>query len=459
MIRGLLPLLISEDLDVIQPTSCCRALGTAGAYCDNCDLLLGLEGLHVLEVDRGQELLTVTVESTPGPVGCPACGVVAESLGRRTVRLVDAPCFTTPVVLLWRKRRYRCREDACEKVTFTEQDGDLARSRGLLTTRAARWAIAQIRSEHASVQGVARQLGVRWRTVWSAIEPILAAAADDESRFVGVSTLGVDEHVWHHVSTKAPEDGGRGPKELTGMVDLTVDENGQVRARLLDLVQGRTKAAYADWLTQRGKEFTAGVDVATLDPFQGYKSAIDEELADATAVLDAFHVVALGTKCVDEVRRRVQQDTTGHRGRKGDPLYGIQNILRAGAENLTDKQRGRIERAFAAHEAHETVDLTWQCAQQLRSAYKQTDKAEGRKIAERIVDSFPSCPIPEVARLGRTLRKWREAFLAYFDTGATNGGTEAINGLIELHRRIARGLTNFENYRLRMLLIGGGLNL
>jgi transposase len=107
------------------------------------------------------------------------------------------------------------------------------------------------------------------------------------------------------------------------MVDLTVDGNGQVRARLLDLVQGRTKAAYADWLDERGEPFKAGVEVATLDPFQGSKSAIDDELADATAVLDAFHVVALGTKCVDEVRRRVQQTTTGHRGRKGDPLYGI----------------------------------------------------------------------------------------------------------------------------------------
>nr|WP_269813637.1 ISL3 family transposase [Ornithinimicrobium sediminis] len=404
-------------------------------------------------------MLTLTVESAMVPTGCPACGVVAESLGRRTVRLVDAPCFSTPVVLLWRKRRYRCREDLCEVVTFTEQDPDLARPRGLLTSRAARWAITQIRREHASVQGVARQLGVRWRTVWEAIKPILTTAADDETRFSGVSTLGVDEHVWHHVSTKPPEDGGRGPKELTGMVDLTVDEHGQVRARLLDLVQGRTKAAYADWLEARGSEFTAGVDVATLDPFQGYKSAIDDELADATAVLDAFHVVALGTKCVDEVRRRVQQDTTGHRGRKGDPLYGIQTILRAGAENLTDKQRGRIERAFAAHEAHDEVDLTWQAAQLLRSAYKTTDKPEGKKIAERIVASFPTCPIPEIARLGRTLRTWKEAFLAYFDTGATNGGTEAINGLIELHRRIARGLTNFENYRLRMLLIGGGLNL
>jgi len=75
-----------------------------------------------------------------------------------------------------------------------------------------------------------------------------------------------------------------------------------------------------------------------------------------------------------------------------------------------------------------------------------------------VLASYVSCPIPEVARLGRTLKQWRTEFLGYFDTsGANNGGTEAINGLIELHRRIARGFRNRENCRLRMLLIGGGL--
>ena len=72
--------------------------------------------------------------------------------------------------------------------------------------------------------------------------------------------------------------------------------------------------------------------------------------------------------------------------------------------------------------------------------------------------SFITCPIPEVKRLGKTLTTWRAEFLGYFDTaGASNGGTEAVNGLIELHRRIARGFRNRDNYRLRMLLIGGGL--
>lgn len=65
-------------------------------------------------------------------------------------------------------------------------------------------------------------------------------------------------------------------------------------------------------------------------------ASIEDQLEDATPVLDAFHVVKLGTAVVDEVRHQVQQDTLGHRGRKGDPLFGIQTILRAGAEHLTE---------------------------------------------------------------------------------------------------------------------------
>ena len=55
----------------------------------------------------------------------------------------------------------------------------------------------------------------------------------------------------------------------------------------------------------------------------------------------------------------------------------------------------------------------------------------GRHLAERRVDSLHTCPIAEVARLGRTLRQWRSQILAYFSTGrVNNGGTEAINLLI-----------------------------
>ena len=139
---------------------------------------------------------------------------------------------------------------------------------------------------------------------------------------------------------------------------------------------------------------------------------------------------------------------------------GVRNLLRAGKEHVTDRQKARLETAFTADDRHVEIEVAWQCAQQLRSVYHQPGHPAGRKIPEMILASFPSCPIPDIARLGRTLNQWRDAFLAYFTTGgANNGGTESINGLIELARRIVRGFREPDNYRLRMLLIGGALRI
>ena len=168
---------------------------------------------------------------------------------------------------------------------------------------------------------------------------------------------------------------------------------------------------YKTWLDQRGKAFKGNIEVATLDPFRGYKNAIDDKLADATAVLDAFHVVALAGHAVDEIRRRLQQETLGHRGRSGDPLYGIRNVLRCAAERLTDKQRARLNAAIAADERHDAVHVAWQCAQKVRAAYAHPDPTRGRELAEQVVAGFPSARSPKSHALdgpsnnGRT-RSW-----------------------------------------------------
>jgi Transposase len=102
------------------------------------------------------------------------------------------------------------------------------------------------------------------------------------------------------------------------------------------------------------------------------------------------------------------------------------------------------------------VNVTWQCYQQLRSVYHAIP-AKGREIAIKVLDSFHTCPIPEVARLGRTLRAWRAQVLAYFDThGVSNGATEAINLIIEKVCRLAHGFKDFDHYRLRIMLAADG---
>jgi len=91
-----------------EPTGCVRCCVRGDSYCDRCDLLVGLPGLHVIKIVRHDPGLVVTVESPPVPMGCPQCGVIAASHGRRSVVLVDAPAFGRPVRIEWRKRMWRC---------------------------------------------------------------------------------------------------------------------------------------------------------------------------------------------------------------------------------------------------------------------------------------------------------------------------------------------------------------
>ena len=395
-----------------HPTCCCSV---SLNRCDRCDLLVGLEGFHLVAAARREYGLMLDIESCDRRAGCPGCGVIAQGHGRVVVEVIDAPWAGVPVRIRWFKRRWICRETTCQIATFSEQNHSMCAPRARLGVRAIRWAIRQLRFAGATILGLARQLGTTWNTVWSHIKPCLQAASDDPARFTGIRVLGVDEHVWHHQDRRH-----RGPRELTGIVDLTCGEE-HPTARLLDLVPGRSGTVYKNWLEERGEDFRSGIQIATLDPFQGYKNAIDDQLQDATSVLDAFHIVKLAGDALDEVRRRVQQDTTGHRGRKGDPLYQIRKLCRASRDRLTKRQQERLREAFTADEAHISVEVAYHCAQQVRDVFHQATPAQGRRLAAHLIERLPTCPIPEIARLGRTLRKWKDAFLAYFDTaGAGN---------------------------------------
>lgn len=423
----------------------CRC-GAPARWCSRADALFNADGMHVLEARVGHRKLVITVETGAEATGCPACGVVPVGHGRRRVEAADAPCFGMPVLIVWLKRVWRCAERECPQLTWSEEH-ELIAPRAVLTSRAIGWATDALAHDDTTVSALARHLKVGWHTLWRAVHREASRRTSDPGRTTGVRTLGVDEHIWR------PSHPGR-DRAVTAMVDLTRDSEGRLHARLIDVVPGRSGIAYANWLKAQQREFLAGIEHAALDPFRGYANAIRDELPDAVAVLDAFHVVKLGTQVVDEVRRRVQQETLQRRGHKDDPLYKIRGLLRHGVENLTARQQDRLETGLRRGDPNGEVELSWQCYQRLRQAYRAKLPVEGRRIAQKIIDSWRSCPVPEIARLGRTLRQWRQQVLAYFATkGVSNGGTEAINLLIEKTRRLAHGFRNFNNYRLRILLV------
>ncbi len=94
------------------------------------------------------------------------------------------------------------------------------------------------------------------------------------------------------------------------IIDLTGIRDGTGPARLLDMVEGRSKQAFKTWLADRPQAWRDAVDVVAMDGFTGFKTATTEELPDAVAVMDPFLVVRLAGDALDRCRRRVQQNST-----------------------------------------------------------------------------------------------------------------------------------------------------
>jgi transposase len=336
-----------------------------------------------------------------------------------------------------------CSRSPSAKATWTEQS-PLVEPGGLLTVRAGVEICRLVGAEGMSVAAAARSFGVSWATAMARVRRHGQPLVDGVDRVATTASLGVDETVFQHSNPR------RWTGYVTGFVDLD-------RGLLLDVVAGRSGRVVADWLEARPDEWLAGVTVAAIDAFRGHATALAAGLPAATLVMDCFHAVALANRCVDAVRRRVNNETLGHRGRRDDPLYRIRRVCLVGAERLNERGWERLIAGIEVGDPSGHLGAAWIGKEELRRVYAARSEEAARRALTRF---YAHCAdhddVPEVLRLAKTLSARQDQILAYHRTGrASNGPTEAVNLLIEKTRRIGHGFRNFDNNRLRWLLACG----
>lgn len=405
--------------------------------------LLGLPGMRVLYVWEFADERHVHIETVEQVVPCTECGQQATSGGRPKVHVRDLPTAGKATRLVWHKREWRCRD--CRS-SWRETRPDIP-PRAALTVRARYDAARQVGEQRRAVAEVARTFGVSWDTVMRAVNEVAAVKFAEQgiatTQTRPVAAFGVDEKVMNRARLL------RRRTFVTVLVDLA---DGTV----LDVVEGRSKAVLTGWLSKQTDTWRDGVRIAALDPAAPYRAALTDPrvgLANAQLVVDRFHIVKLANKALDDCRRRVQNETYGHRGRAGEPLYRTRKLLVMSWDNVDERGRERLAQALAEGDRYDEVGCAHMAKELLAEIYRAPDRFAARRRLELFFDWAAEVDVPEVTRLATTIDRWRHEVMAFFTTGrASSGPVEAANGEIEQIDRVARGFRNFRNYRTRILL-------
>lgn len=413
-----------------------------------CELVVGLPDIDVIGVDDpGPGRLVVVVEPREQRPVCERCGTQAWVKDRREVDLVDLPAFDQCVILRVVRTRWRCPRFWCGVGSWTIEHPEIAPAGHRLTTRAGRWVCEQVGRYARSVSEVADGLGCDWHTVNDAVVAYGEALIDtDGDRIPIVRALSLDETLFKR------EGRWRTQRWSTQLVDARTGQ-------LLNVVQGRDSSAPAAWLADRDPEWLGRIRWAVMDLSGPYRATFDTMIPDAEIVADPFHVIKHANSKLDECRRRVQNETLGHRGRKNDPLYRCRRLLLKAHERLDGRGDIKLQGLLRAGDPHGEVAFAWHAKEAVRFFYDIPNPVwAGRYLDELAADLQDDQFPPEVRSLGRTLTRWRDEILAWHRARATNGPAEAINNLVKRVKRAAFGFRRFRHYRIRSLLYAGRPN-
>jgi transposase len=286
--------------------------------------------------------------------------------------------------------------------SFTEEDPEVTGTRLQVTTRAGRWVTRQVGEHALSVSEVAKDLGCDWHTVNDAVVAFGEALLQADTDRVGeVCALGLDEVLFVRLGDYHER------HFSTSIVDVE-------RGQLLDVVPGRSGRAPAAWLERRDEHWRDAVSFATCDLSTPYRAVFESMLPKATLVADPLHVVRVANDKLDECRRRVQNETMGHRGRKDDPLYRCRRLLTKADERLDDKGRTKLLGLLDAGDPRGEVRTAWHAKEMVRSIYNHENEELAVEFVDRLGHDLhdESCPI-EVRSLGRTRLRWRDQIAAW----------------------------------------------
>lgn len=383
--------------------------------------LLGLQSWIVYRIEFKEDAIHAYVGRPRKAARCPKCNKVTERVYDRSPKWrkkLHTWCNGIPVYLWVRPRRFQCRD--CGKV-FTE------RFKGIQP-----WARRTEKAEsellrclaHRSFQGAAQEARTSPGTLRRLLLKRVAGQVNLEAALKGVPAfvLGIDEHSF------------RGQDMMVTVTCLWP------RRQLLAILPHDRLSTLVEFLRGLPESIRARIRGVCIDLKEAWRQVVQRELPGVPVVADPFHVIQDANRWVDEARLVEQQVT-----RKRLPRWPLVK----NEEDLTERQAAELARI---RKEHRNVAHFHLVKEQLRDVYAAPNRDEAAQILDRVLFNAQAASDAAMVQWGRTLRRWRDAILAYHDLRVSNGYTEGVHTKIKLLKRISYGLRNREVYVRKMLL-------
>lgn len=395
---------------------------------------LNLPDVRVLELSKTEQgEWLIKLESTLQGTTCHLCGREITDLHchDQARRLRHLPLFDVPVYLEIRPKRYRC--GYCENHPTTTQQLEWHEPRSPNTKAYEQWLLRIL--INSTVSDVSRKLGVSEDIVSGTVDRWIACQVD-WSEFFDLNVIGIDE-----ISLK------RGHRDYVVLITFPTTDGMEILAVLAD----RKQQTVAHFFQSIPIHLRQTIERVCCDMYQGFVSAVRQQLPEAKIVVDRFHVAKAYRNCADTVRKReVKRLRETLPKQEYDCIKGAMWAFRKRSENLKESERQLLERLFAySPELKQAYNLREELTQIFERHYTKTGaKCAIRAWCKRVLKS----EIKEFDRFLTTIDNWMDEITNYFLEGWTSGFVEGFNNRVKVLKRRCYGIFNIERLFQRISL-------
>lgn len=381
--------------------------------------ILGLQGVLVKKVSSSRCLTVIDIEMPVSEHLCPSCGHSTSYIHDYRHQLIrDIPAFGVPVILNYRRRRYRCPH--CGKC-FSENHPFVPKYHRMTSRPVAR--IIELLSSEYSFTSVSKTVNLSVSTVIRVFDTIHIPKPQKLPH-----VFAIDEF-----------------KGNTGKQKYQAIITDPASRRVLDILPDRSQSSLIDYLKQWSPKQRKRVRFFVSDMWQQYTDIASAFFKNGTQVIDRYHFIRQMVWAFDKVRKRVQQ------------IYGKKyRLLFKHSKRLLIKRNAKLkdwekERVNSLLYISDEMLHAYYLKEQFYKIMDANDRQTAKQLMSDWISAAESCNIEEYKYCAKTLLNWQTGILNSFDVPYSNGFTEGCNNKIKVLKRNAYGYRNFERFRNRIL--------